>query len=129
METETAAKIVAASQALGSLGQQMPREILRSFGGAQLRFEHMLMAHALGEPGGRRLDIDAMSIWWNSNPLMPPQIRRSWNGVASHNWATVEIPARLRRCSMRVPLAVANLQAERGSSLGTFIPHVIGAMT
>jgi primosomal protein N' len=33
-----------------------------------------------------------------------PHTRRSWNGVAFHCWATVRMPARCSRCSMRSPM-------------------------
>jgi hypothetical protein len=44
------------------------------------------------------------SIWWKSTPLMPPHTHRSCNGVAFHSRATVRMPARCSRGSMRGPM-------------------------
>jgi hypothetical protein len=60
MEGEAAAIIVATSQPLGRLGEQVPRKISGALGAAQFR----LLAKR--EEGGC---ISAVQHWWNSKPL------------------------------------------------------------
>jgi hypothetical protein len=64
----------------------MLREFVRALFGAQLGRQHMLMADAFRETQGWRLNIDAVQHLVEQ--------RGSWNGVAFHSWATVEMPAR-----------------------------------
>jgi hypothetical protein len=60
VKAQSAAIVIAAPQALGRLGEQVPGEIRGALIGAQFRLEHVLMAHAFGEAGGGRLNIDAV---------------------------------------------------------------------
>ena len=60
MHAEPPAVIVAAAQALGRLGQQMLREVVRAFLGAQFWLQHMLVAAAFRKAGGGGLDVDTV---------------------------------------------------------------------
>jgi hypothetical protein len=60
MQAKALTVVIAMPQALGCFGQQVPGEIRSTLIGAQIRLEHMLMAHAPGEAGGGRLDIDTV---------------------------------------------------------------------
>ena len=60
VKAQAAAIIITAPQALGRLGKQVPGEIRCTVVGAQFRLEHLLMAHAFGEAGGGRLNVDAV---------------------------------------------------------------------
>jgi hypothetical protein len=69
VQAQPAAKIIAAPQALGRLGQQVPGEIRCTVVGAQFRLEHVLMAHAFGEAGGGGLNIDAVQHLVEQQPV------------------------------------------------------------
>ena len=60
MQSEPAAIVIAAPQSLSCLGEQVVAESRGAVIGAQFGLEHVLMAHALCEPGGGRLKIDAV---------------------------------------------------------------------
>src|ERR1700724_3738432 len=81
MYTQSAAVIVTTPQALGRLGEQVLREIPGAVIRAQFWLQYMLMADALGEAGGGRLDIDAMQHLMEQHAIdaapHPAQLERS----------------------------------------------------
>ena len=92
--------VIAAPQPFSGFREQVLREALGAVRGAEFGLEHMLLAER--EKGG--WISTPCSIWWNSSPLMPPDTRRSRSGDAFQSSATVPMPARRSRSSLRLPM-------------------------